>query len=74
VAWHVVETVAGQDFSSPFTGILAPDGNPWVAEGIKEAVRVKLGLSRRQVAQPTGPGTDQPGGPATPGTPGVTPP
>jgi len=44
--WFVVENVAGADFSSPFVRTLAPDGSPWVREDIKEAIRIRQGVSR----------------------------
>ena len=60
--WYIVENVSDADFSSPFVGSLAPDRLAWVAEGLKESVRVKQGVSRKpQAAAP--PGAGGPGGP-----------
>ncbi|HEY1189021.1 MAG TPA: hypothetical protein VGE74_15310, partial [Gemmata sp.] len=59
--WYVVENVSGQDFSSPFVGSVAPDGGPWISDSMKEAVRVKQGVSRKQA-----PPAPAPGGPVPP--------
>lgn len=57
--WYVVENVAGQDFSSPFVGSMAPDGGPWISDSMKESVRVKQGVSRK----PQAPAGGAPGAP-----------
>ncbi len=81
IKWHVVENASAkdferiedlekrkqQDFSSPFVGSLAPDRLAWVGEGMKEAVRVRQGVSRKQ-PPPAAPGatpmaTPEPGKP-----------
>lgn len=54
--WYVVETVAGQGFSSPFVGSLAPDGGPWISDSMRESVRQKQGVSRKQPVGTAAPG------------------
>jgi hypothetical protein len=55
--WWVVENMGKEDFSSPLVGTTAPDGTPWVQDGMKESVRQKQGVSRRpqQPPQPAQP-------------------
>lgn len=59
--WYVVERVSGQDFSSPFVGSVAPDGGPWISDAMKEQIRQKQGVSRKQ---PTAPAADPAAPPA----------
>ncbi|MDY3555426.1 hypothetical protein R5W24_004569 [Gemmata sp. JC717] len=59
--WYVVENVSGQSFSSPFVGSMAPDGGPWVSDSMKESVRQKQGVSRKQPAGIAAGGAPQPG-------------
>lgn len=54
-----------EDYSSPFVEPTNPER--WVREDVKEMVRVRQGISRRQQAQPVAPAnTPPPGGPAVP--------
>jgi hypothetical protein len=46
--WYIVETVGGQDFSSPFVGSLTPTGEPWISDGIRELTRTHQGVTNPQ--------------------------
>jgi hypothetical protein len=69
IKWHIVETVAGADFSSPFVGSRTAQGDPWITDNVRNQVRMRQGLTTRRPPPPPGavpPGTVAPPG-AAPG-------